>query len=218
MIRNKNIISRRKIVKVVLRKRQKPIQKKKVSPVRLPNKTYREREHLTEKEINNVTETAQTIGRHGLRDSTMVLMCYRHGLRLSELLNLKWDQINFELNLLEVVRINNSMNSTHPLYSAEVQALAQIKKKYKETQFVFVTERKKPLSPSTFRKIIARAGKKALLDMPIHPHMLRHSAGFKLANDGHNIVAIQHYLGHKNISHTVQYFQFDKSDFRKFWD
>jgi site-specific recombinase XerD len=83
---------------------------------------------------------------------------------------------------------------------------------------VFVTERKGPLTDSGFRKIVARAGKMAGLDFPVHPHMLRHSTGFKLANDGQDTRAIQHYLGHKNIQHTVRYTELSSDRFKEFWD
>ena len=80
-----------------------------------------------------------------------------------------------------------------------------------------MTERKGPMTDSTFRKIVGRAGEKAELGMPIHPHMLRHSTGFKLANDGQDTRSIQHYLGHKNINHTVKYTQLSVDRFQDFW-
>ncbi len=87
----------------------------------------------------------------------------------------------------------------------------------KNTQYVFVTERKGPMTDSTVRKLIARAGREADLGFPTHPHMLRHACGFKLANDGHDTRAIQHYLGHKNIQHTVRYTELAPGRFRDFW-
>jgi site-specific recombinase XerD len=83
---------------------------------------------------------------------------------------------------------------------------------------VFVTERKGPLTDSAFRKIVAHAGEAAGLDLPVHPHMLRHSTGFKLANDGQDTRAIPHYLGHKNIQHTVRYTELGSDRFKEFWD
>jgi type 1 fimbriae regulatory protein FimB/type 1 fimbriae regulatory protein FimE len=65
---------------------------------------------------------------------------------------------------------------------------------------------------------VARAGAAAGLDFPVHPHMLRHSTGFKLANDGQDTRAIQHYLGHKNIQHTVRYTELSSDRFKEFWD
>ncbi len=87
----------------------------------------------------------------------------------------------------------------------------------KNTQYVFVTERKGPMTDSTVRKLIARAGRGAGFDFPVHPHMLRHACGFKLANDGQDTRAIQHYLGHKNIQHTVRYTELAPERFKDFW-
>ncbi len=87
----------------------------------------------------------------------------------------------------------------------------------KNTQYVFVTERKGPMTDSAVRKLIARAGREVGLGFPVHPHMLRHACGFKLANDGQDARAIQHYLGHKNIQHTVRYTDLAPGRFRDFW-
>ena len=87
----------------------------------------------------------------------------------------------------------------------------------RQTPYVFVTERKGPMTDSTFRKIVARAGARAQLGFPVHPHMLRHATGFKLANDGHATRAIQHYLGHKNIQYTVRYTELSAQRFTAFW-
>ena len=70
---------------------------------------------------------------------------------------------------------------------------------------VLVIERKGPLTTSTVRKLVTRAGVKAKMGFPLHPHMLRHGCGFKLANDSQDARSIQHYMGHKNIQHTVRY-------------
>ena len=92
-----------------------------------------------------------------------------------------------------------------------------MKRDYPESSYVFVTERKGPLTDSAVRKMVARAGKNADLDFPIHPHMLRHATGYKLANDGHDTRAIQQYLGHKNIQHAVRYTELAATRFRNFW-
>jgi type 1 fimbriae regulatory protein FimB/type 1 fimbriae regulatory protein FimE len=88
---------------------------------------------------------------------------------------------------------------------------------YPDTPYVFVTERKGPLTAATVRKLVARAGVKAELDFPVHPHMLRHACGYRLANDGHDTRAIQHYMGHKNIQHTVRYTDLAADRFNGFW-
>ena len=145
-------------------------------------------------------------------------MVYRHGLRVSELISLKWSQIDLQQGLLNVIRLKNGVNSTHPLFSPELRALRLLKKDNLDTEYVFMTERKAPITSSTFRKILSRAGKLAKIDMSIHPHMLRHATGFKLVNDGHDIRSIQFYLGHKNIQHTVRYTEISTVRFNNFWN
>ena len=66
-------------------------------------------------------------------------------------------------------------------------------------------------------RLIQRLGEAAKMPFPIHPHMLRHACGFKLANDGHDMRALQHYLGHKNIQQTVRYTEMAPDRFKDFW-
>jgi integrase len=74
----------------------------------------------------------------------------------------------------------------------------------------------RPIVP-TQPALIQRLGEAAKMPFPIHPHMLRHACGFKLANDGHDTPALQHYLGHKNIQHTVRYTEMAPDRFKDFW-
>jgi len=87
----------------------------------------------------------------------------------------------------------------------------------KNGYYVFTTERGGPLTTSTVRKLVARVGEEARLGFPVHPHMLRHATGYKLANDGHDTLAIQHYLWHWNIQHTVRYTELAPERFKNFW-
>ena len=125
--------------------------------------------------------------------------------------------IDLKQGLLHVSRLKNGIPSVHPLRGPELRALRKMEREYPDMSYVFVTERKGPLTPDTVRKLIARAGKAAGLGFPVHPHMLRHACGFKLANDGHDTRAIQHYLGHKNIQHTVRYTELASDRFKNFW-
>ena len=186
-------------------------------PIRKKNKELREREYLFPHEVEKLITTAKLLGRHGHRDATMILMAYRHGLRVSELIHLKWTQFDLKSGVLHVKRMKNGINTTHPLTGIELRALRKLAREYLETPYVFVSERKTPMSASTFRKILARTGIRAGFSLPVHPHMLRHSTGFKLANDGHDTRAIQHYLGHKNIQHTVIYTRMAPDRFKDFW-
>ncbi len=185
-------------------------------PLRIPNKERRSREYLTDKEVVALMDAARKTGRHGHRDATLILLAYRHALRVAELVALRWDQIDLAQGLLHVTRAKNGTPSTHPLRGPEIRALRRLQRDY-AGPYVFVTERKGPLTTSAVRKIIARAGELAGLGFPVHPHMLRHACGFKLANDGHDTRAIQHYLGHKNIQHTVRYTELAPDRFNGFW-
>lgn len=186
-------------------------------PRRVMNAKRRSREFLTEAEIEKLTSAAEKQGRHGHRDATMLLIGFRHGLRVSELCSLKWDQFDLAQGLFHVRRLKNGNASTHPLQGPTIRALRRIQRDYPNSPYVFSGERKGPLTPSSVRKIMARAGVAAGLEFPVHPHMLRHAAGYKLANDGQDTRAIQHYLGHKNISHTVRYTDLSPERFKDFW-
>jgi integrase len=186
-------------------------------PKKPRNKDVRSREYLTEKEVDKLMAAAKSVGRHGHRDASLILIGYRHALRVSELVALRWDQADLGQGLLHVVRRKNGVDSTHPLRGPEIRALRRLQRDYPATPYVFVTERKGPLTASTVRKMQTRAGARARIGFPVHPHMLRHGCGYKLANEGHDTRAIQHYLGHKNIQHTVRYTELASDRFNSFW-
>ena len=189
----------------------------KVPPRRRKYADLRSREYLTEAEVERLMDAAKGVGRHGHRDATLILISYRHALRVSELVSLRWDQVDLGQGLMHIQRAKNGAPSSHPVRGAEIRALRRLQRDYPDTPYVFVTERKGPLTTSTVRKLVARAGVNAKIKFPVHPHMLRHGCGFKLANDGRETRAIQHYLGHKNIQHTVRYTQLTAGRFKGFW-
>lgn len=186
-------------------------------PRRVPNADRRCREYLIPAEVESVIKAAGSVGRHGHRDSAIILIAYRHALRVSELVSLRWEQVDLAQGLLHVRRLKNGNPSTHPLHGSELRALRRLQRDYPNSLYVFSGERKGPLTDSTVRKMVARAGTVAGLTFPIHPHMLRHAAGYKLANDGQDTRAIQHYLGHRNITHTVRYTELSPDRFKNFW-
>jgi type 1 fimbriae regulatory protein FimB/type 1 fimbriae regulatory protein FimE len=189
----------------------------KVPPIRRRNKDVRSREYLTGDEVTALMQAAGRTGRHRHRDKTLVLLAYRHGLRVSELISLRWEQADLKQGHLHVHRLKNGTPSTHPIRGPEIRALRSLKRAYPKSPYLFVTERGGPLTASTVRKIVARAGEKAELSFPVHPHMLRHATGFYLANQGQDTRAIQHYLGHKQIAHTTRYTELAADRFNDFW-
>ena len=185
-------------------------------PKRPPNSELRTREYLTEAEIDQLIAAARKIGRHGARDATLILIGYRHGLRVSELVSLRWEQVDLKQGLLHVTRAKNGTPATHPLRGPEIRALRRLGRDYAGT-YVFSSERKGPLTPAAVRKLVKRAGEVAKLGIDVHPHMLRHSCGYYLANKGADTRAIQAYLGHRSISNTVQYTALAPDRFKNFW-
>jgi integrase len=186
-----------------------------VPPRRRKNAELRTREYLTETEIDRLIKAARS-NRYGLRDATMILMAFRHGLRAAELVDLRWEQVELGRNaVLHVRRVKQGVASVHPLQGDEMRALRELKRSA-PSPFVFTSERGAPFTTAGFAKMIARVGEAAKLK-GVHPHMLRHACGYAIANRGHDTRALQAYLGHKNIQHTVRYTELSPTRFKDFW-
>src|SRR6476660_1311741 len=164
-----------------------------------------------------MSKPASVIAPSPPRDATMILLAFRHGLRASELCSLRWEQVDLVHARLHVSRAKNGMPSVHPLTGTELRALRRLQREQEPGRYVFMSERGAPMSSVGFRRMMGRLGKAARMPFTVHPHMLRHACGFKLANDGHDTRALQHYLGHKNIQHTVRYTEMAPDRFKDFW-
>ncbi len=193
----------------VTNKRRRP-------PAKPRNIDQREREFLTPAEVKRLIEAAKETGRHGERDALLILMSYRHALRVGEIIDLQWEQVKLDAKKLQVRRMKNGDDSVHYLEQDEINALRKLRRDYQDTDHVFCSERQGPLSSRTVHWIVARAGEYAGMKFPIHPHMLRHSKGFQLAGKGVDTLAIQAYFGHKNIQHTANYQKAEKPQFKGF--
>jgi integrase len=186
-------------------------------PRRRRNAEVRAREYLTDSEVTRLIEAAGD-NRNGHRDATMILLAYRHGLRAAELVALRWDAVDFNRSLLHVRRVKGGAESVHPLSGRELRALRRLQREQEPVSaFIFTSERGAPFSTAGYRKMVARLGKAAGFDVVIHPHMLRHACGYKLANDGVDTRSLQAYLGHRNIQHTVRYTELAPTRFKDFW-
>lgn len=186
-------------------------------PRRPKNAEVRSREHLTPSEVTLLLKAAEKAGRHGHRDKTLILMMYRHALRVSEAIDLRWDQINLKQGEIHVNRLKNGKPSTHYLEGDELRALRRLMRDYPDHAFAFVSERGGPLTRSTVNKLVTRAGDHARIGFPVHPHMLRHACGYYLANKGVDTRTIQDYLGHRSILHTVRYTELSPIKFKGLW-
>jgi integrase len=186
-------------------------------PRRKPNAELRSREYLTDAEVAALIEATKT-NRYGQRDGTMILVAYRHGMRPVELVDLRWDQIDFASGTLAVRRAKRGTPSTHPIVGDELRALRRLQREQDpKSSFVFTSERGSPFTTAGFARMVERAGAEAELGFKAHPHMLRHACGFALANKGHDTRALQAYLGHRNIQHTVRYTELSPDRFKNFW-
>jgi site-specific recombinase XerD len=179
------------------------------------------REYLTPPEVARLVTAAGRIGRHGARDAALVLVMYRHGLRVSELVALQWGQVDFATATLHVRRLKRGTPAAHPIAGDELRLLRQLHRAQGDgTPFVFMSERGAPLAAATVRDVVARAGDAAgftAQGLPVHPHMLRHSTGYYLADKGTDTRTIQGYLGHSRIENTVRYTALSAERFRRLW-
>jgi type 1 fimbriae regulatory protein FimE len=185
-------------------------------PIRKRNDELRSREYLTPKEVEQLIDAAKQ-NRRGHRDATMILLAYRHGLRASEVCELKWEQFDLGQGTVHINRLKNGIPSVHPLGGTELRALRKLQREEPESRFLFLSERGAPMTAEGFRKMVRRVGEAAKLPFTVHPHMLRHACGYKLANDGKDTRAIQLYMGHRNIQNTVGYTQLSAERFKGFW-
>jgi site-specific recombinase XerD len=198
------------------------------APTIVNSKVERTREYLTQAEVGRLMEAARKTSRYGHRDATMVLIAYRHGLRASELCDLQWSQVELNTGRLHVRRSKRGTPSVHPLQGDEIRALRRLQRDQchptgataspsKASPFVFCTERGGPMAPKSFHYTIARLAMPAGIPFAVHPHMLRHGCGYALANAGHDTRAIQAWMGHRNIQHTVRYTELAPTRFKAFW-
>jgi type 1 fimbriae regulatory protein FimB len=168
----------------------------------------RDRKHLVSAEVGKLLEAAKG-SRNAARDRCLLLLMFRHGLRVSEACGLKLSQVDIESRVLHVKRLKAGLSTTHPLRGDELKAirawLTERAKMKPETDTFFISERCGPLSRRTAWVMICAYGRLAGLSVEAHPHMLRHACGFALADQGADTRLIQDYVGHRNIQHTVRY-------------
>jgi type 1 fimbriae regulatory protein FimB/type 1 fimbriae regulatory protein FimE len=194
-----------------------PSTEKRTVAERRPNAELRTREYLTAAEVEALCKAAGR-NRWGHRDSTMILVAFRHGLRAAELCDLRWDQIDFKAGTLAVRRVKKGSPATHPIRGDELRALRRLQREQAPpSPWVFTSERGAPFGTAGFARMVERAGEAAGFGFKAHPHMLRHACGFALANAGHDTRALQAWLGHRNIQHTVRYTELSPERFKEFW-
>ena len=188
---------------------------RKVAPQGRPtNASLRSREYVTANEVDKLIKAAKG-GRWGDRDAAVILLAYRHGLRAQEIANLEWSQVEDGMTpTLHVTRVKHGRPSAHPIRGDEMRMLRKLPR---TTPYVFTTERGGQFTADAINRQVKTIGARADLPFPVHTHMLRHGCGYALANAGHDTRAIQAWLGHANIQHTVKYTELAATRFASFW-
>jgi integrase len=158
------------------------------------------RKHLSPHEIELLLKACKDP-----RNRTMILLAYRHGMRVSELINLEWNSIDLVTGTISVHRMKNGIPSNHPLTGQELRALRRLKREHPNNRHVFLSNRGTPMTRQNVHVFLAELGKQVGFEFPVHAHMMRHSCASTLAADGRDTRSIQHYMGHKNIQSTVVY-------------
>ena len=179
-----------------------------------------ERKHLTGIEVEKLLAATKS-SRYEARDRCLILLMFRHGLRVSEAVGMKLSDVDMEGRSLHVKRLKRGLSTTHPLRSDELRMLkawlATRQRMRPEGKALFISERRQPLSRQMAWVLIRDYGKAAGLEIVAHPHMLRHACGFALADQGADTRLIQDYLGHRNIQHTVRYTATNPVRFERLW-
>jgi type 1 fimbriae regulatory protein FimB/type 1 fimbriae regulatory protein FimE len=188
-----------------------------VNPGRGPNTDYRKREYLTEAEIEKLLAAAGK-SRNPTRDKLLVLMAYRHALRVSELVAIQVEQLDLKAATIHIVRAKNGTPGIHSLDGDELRLIRKLMKEDNIVSgFLFLSERGAPLSIDGAQKLVERLGETAGFAFPIHVHMLRHSAGYALAGRGIDTRTLQAFMGHRSISNTVIYTTIADRRVRTIW-
>lgn len=176
----------------------------------------RARDYLGQAQMDRLLAAAKK-GRHGIRDHLLILMMFRHGLRVSEAIALRRKDVDLVQSRVWIIRLKNGLCVEQPIPGDELRVIRRwLSKRNDALPWLFVSERNQPLTRQAVNYIVGAAAKRAGLGH-VNPHMLRHSCGFALANKGNDLRLIQDYLGHRDPRHTAFYTRTAAARFNSLW-
>lgn len=152
--------------------------------------THATKEALSSRQVERLIKAAMHSPRNGSRDAALILLAYQHGFKVSELINLKWEHIDFDNQSILVSRLTNGQETLHALDDREIELLHQLEKG--NTDLVFRTQRNLPMSSAHIRKIIKQAGEEAGFKQAVYPNMISGASGF----DFQSALAGEHSIKH----------------------
>jgi integrase len=176
-------------------------------PKRVTNVERRPREHLSRDEVLALCKAARS-NRHGARDAAAIWLAFNHGLRVGELADLRWSDIQWEERRMMVRRLKGSQSGEHPLTEQDKRFVGPLRQKgQRPADCVF------GITAAGFRKMLARLELPAeLAALAVHPHMLRHACGYDMVGRA-DLQARAAFLGHKRLENTIRYSQLDPGQF-----
>ena len=183
------------------------------------NAHERPRDYVTEDELRAMVESTKR-SRYHWRDATMLMLTFYHGLRASELCQLRRTQVDVHHGHIWIARLKGSLSTQQPLVAQELRALKRYLTLRGDSQlpWLFLSERGNQFTRFTIHYMVRTAAERAGLAFTVHPHMLRHGCGYALANRGYDLRLIQDYLGHRDPKHTTRYTRTAASRFERLWE
>jgi type 1 fimbriae regulatory protein FimB len=177
------------------------------------------RDYLTEAEFLVLLQGTRH-SRYHWRNAAMLMLTFYHGLRVSELCNLRRQDVDLHHGRIWIARLKGSLSTEQPLLTEELRSLKRYLQQRSDSQlpWLFLTERGDQFTRFSINYLVSSSGERGGLAFHVHPHMLRHGCGYALANRGYDLRLIQDYLGHRDPTHTTRYTRTAAHRFAGLWE